>query len=334
MSYSRLLATLAVVTAALLPLGGKAQACQLDRAVTFAGLDWGSAAFHNAVAQRIVSIGFGCSTRAVPGETLPLLAKMTKGEVDVTMELWKPNLGEAWQQAESAGQVQEVGVNFEDAVQGWFVPRYLVEGPNAQAAGLRTVFDLPRYRQLFADRSSNGKGRFFNCAHGWGCEVVNTRKLAAYGLSDSYLNVRPQSGAGLVAAIASHYKRQEPFLAYYWTPTWVIGKFDLVMLEEPPYDRRKWMALSTQQAPREATAYPTVAVGIAVNARFARQAPELVHFLSRYQTDSGVISQALAYIEDRKASPEVAASEFLRLHRARWMAWVPPDVAQRVLNSL
>jgi glycine betaine/proline transport system substrate-binding protein len=334
MKFSRLMTALVMTTSGLLWQGPAALACQLDRPVNFAGLEWGSAAFHNAVARRIVSDGYGCSTRLVSGETLPLFAKMVDGEVDVTMELWKPNLGESWKQASADGRVRQVGVNFDDSSQGWFVPRYLVDGPDAKAPDLRGVKDLARFKHLFADSSSNGKGRFFNCASGWGCEVINSKKLVAYGLDKDFINDRATSGAGMVAAIASRYKRREPFVAYYWTPTWVAGKFDLVMLEEPAYNYDKWMALSVQSAPTEATAYPSVPVGIAVSADFARQAPKLVKFLSRYEMDAIVISEALAYIEDNKVDPDTAAVEFLRLHQDDWQRWVPKDVAKRVLAKL
>jgi glycine betaine/proline transport system substrate-binding protein len=60
----------------------------------------------------------------------------------------------------------------------------------------------------------------------------------------------------------------------------------------------------------------------------------LVKFLSRYEMDAIVISEALAYIEDNKVDPDTAAVEFLRLHQDDWQRWVPKDVAKRVLAKL
>ena len=58
-------------------------------------------------------------------------------------------------------------------------------------------------KALFKDPESPGKGRFYNCPTGWTCEGVNSQKLKAYGLEDSYVNFRTGTGPALDAAISS-----------------------------------------------------------------------------------------------------------------------------------
>ena len=50
-----------------------------------------------------------------------------------------------------------------DAVtpQGWYVPRYLVEGPDAQAPDLKHVSDLAKYAHLFTDFEDPSKGLIY-----------------------------------------------------------------------------------------------------------------------------------------------------------------------------
>lgn len=317
-----------------------ASACEIDRPVVFAGLDWDSNAFHNALAGFILREGYGCKTDIIPGSTLPLLTGMARGDIDVTMEIWIDNITVPWNEAVAAGQVKSVGTNFPDAVQGWFVPRYLVEGDTARgieakAPDLRSVGDLPRYKSLFRDPEEPDKGRFYNCILGWACEVVNTNKLAAYGLDAHFTNFRPGSGAALAAAIASAYKRGKPVVAYYWGPTWLMGAYDLVQLEEPAYDEAKWLAFSADPETHPPTAYPVVEVVIGVNTEFATQAPELIRFLTAYETSNRLVSEALAYLEtERGATAEDAALFFLRQHPDIWTGWVPDDVAARVNAAL
>ncbi|NIR98930.1 MAG: ABC transporter substrate-binding protein, partial [Gammaproteobacteria bacterium] len=189
----------AVLTAALLmtltPVGAvQAAECEVSRPVKFAGLDWQSNAFHVEVARFIMEKGYGCSTDSIPGSTIPLLQGMARGDLDVTMELWRDNVEEAWAKIRKANQAEILGVNFPDAIQGWFVPRYLVEGSGAKAPGLKAVSDLPKYKQLFRDPEEPSKGRFYNCILGWGCEVINTNKLKGYGLLSDYTNFRPGTG--------------------------------------------------------------------------------------------------------------------------------------------
>ncbi|MDQ0314058.1 ABC transporter substrate-binding protein [Amorphus orientalis] len=313
--------------------------CEVDRPVVFAGLDWDSSYFHNAVAGFILEHGYGCGTETSPGSTIPLLNAMARGAVDITMEMWIPNVRDVWDQAVARGRVVEVGVNFPDATQKWYVPKYLVEGDDAPAAGLTSVEDLAKYKDVFADPEEPDKGRFFNCILGWGCEVINTKKLHAYGLDDSYTNVRPGTGAALSAAIESHIQRNQPIVFYYWGPTWVLGKFAdrIVALDEPDYDPKIWSALIAASNPEDvdkATAYPLVEVSIAVSTEFQEVAPKIVEFLSNYQTTNEMVSEALAYMRDNNATADEAAIHFLQQNPDIWTGWVPDEVAATVKTAL
>lgn len=314
-------------------------ACDLDRPVMFAGLNYDSALFHNAVARFIIENGYDCQTDALPGDVIPLLTGVGKGDVDIVMELWRDNVAEAWTKAENAGTVQQIGVNFDDAVEGWFVPRYVIEGDakrgiEPMAPDLKSVDDLPRYTGLFEDAEEPGKGRFYNCPSGWVCEKVNSGKLKAYGLEESFTNFRPGTGAALSAAIASAHKRGKPLLYYYWGPTSVMGLYDGYRLEEPAYDKAIFDTLKTDPNPTQATASPLSTVTIGVNIDFKNSAPTLIEFLTRYETSSAVVSEILAYMQANDKEPDDAALYFLRQKPEIWKRWVSEAVAQKVENAL
>ena len=278
--------------------------CEIERPIRFAGNDWASNSFHVAVASHILTQGYGCKVTSVPGTTQPLLNALAKGDVDVNMELWKDNNVEIWEKMEKSGRVLETkGVSIQSAVQAWWVPRYLVEGEvkrgiKARAPGLRSVADLPKFKALFTDPERPSKGRFYNCQLGWNCEQVNSRKLEAYGLLEHFTNFKPGSGAALAAAIDSAYKRGKPIVFYYWGPTWVLGKYDLLRLEEPAYDKAIWETLDKAKSGEglQATAYPAIRVSIAVNKAFAEAAPSIIHFFDRYRMRDEVVNQALVFI--------------------------------------
>lgn len=311
-----------------------ALACDVDRPVVFAGMDWQSNAFHTAVAQKVLEAGYNCKTDVLPGTTIPLLQGVAQGDIDVVMEVWKDNVTEVWNRGLRRRQVVELGTNFPDAVQGWYVPRYLVEGSDAVAPGLKAVSDLPAYKALFVDPEEPQKGRFYNCIAGWNCEVINSAKLKAYGLDDYFTNFRPGTGAALAAAIASAFIREKPIVTYYWGPTWVLGKYDMVMLDEPPYETEVFTALATSDYPVRATAYPVVEVVIGANRRFAEQAPTIIAFLKRYETDAALVSDALAYMEETAGTAEDAANHFLSTRFDLWSSWVDEPTASRIRESL
>ena len=312
-----------------------APACEIDRPLRIAGLDWDSDRFHVAVAQFILKHGFGCDSEVTPGSTIPLLTGLARGDLDIVMEVWKGQLTEVWEKAEAAGKVKLMGVNFPDAVQGWFVPRYLVEGDDAPAKGLVSVSDLPRFKHVFRDPEEPDKGRFYNCKLGWDCETINTKKLAVYGLDAHITNFRPGSDAALAAAVAAAHERKKPVLYYYWGPSWIMAKYDAVMLKEPAHDPKIWRALKASDKPDAACAYPLVTVYTGANTAFAKRAPAIAAFLAAYRTSNKMVGEALLYLQNNKgAKISDAAANFLQNRHDVWKAWLAPEIAGRVEAAL
>lgn len=328
----------AVLSTATLLLGlglaAPVLSCELDRPLKIAGLDYDSAAFHTAVARAVVEKGFGCKVERVPGVVAPLVNGLARGDVDVIMEIWLANPVEAWTRAEASGKVIPLGTTFPDANEGWYVPRYLVEGADAKAKDLKTVADLKRHKALFPDREEPGKGRFYNCVAGWVCEGINTKKLTAYGLADDYNNVRGGSGEALVAAIEASLKRRQPVLFYYWSPSWLIGAYDLVKLGEPAFDPAIWAELKASDKPTRATAYPVSKVVIGANLAFTQSAPQLTSFFRNYGISSALTSQMLGEARKAGITPEEQALRFLKDRPDDWRHWVTAEVAAKVQAGL
>lgn len=336
-------ATIAITLAAgsAFAISGPASAltCEMSRPVVFADLDWDSALFHNQVARFILEKGYGCKTDAIPGSSVPLLGGVARGDIDIVMELWTNTLPKVWMDGLNKGKVKEFGANYEDGFHRWFVPRYMVEGNDAPAKGLKSVTDIPRFKDQFKDPEEPGKGRFYNCIPGWQCEITNTKKFYAYGLDKDFVNFRPGTGAAVTAAVESALKRKRPIFFYHWGPSWLYGKYknELVALEEPPFDKAVWDELEAAKNPQDvkkATAYPSVIVAMGANSAFAEKAPELVKFLSKYHTSGLLVSEALVYMKDNGGSAEKAARNFLKTHEDVWTKWVPKDVAVRVRGAL
>ena len=337
---------LALVAMLFLALGPPAAAQQrsdcggLSRPIVFGDLDWESAEVANWIARLILEAGFGCATTAIPGSVVPIYQGAVRGDVDVIMEVWTDNVPELWTEALAAGRVEQVAVAFDDAVQGWFVPRYLVEGDPARgiaalAPELRSVFDLPRYAGLFRDPEQPDKGRFYNCVIGWQCELINGVKLHAYGLTEHFTNFHAGTGVALAASLEGAYRRGEAWVGYYWGPTWVLGELDLLLLDEPDFDLACWQEFTalvdTPQAAERACAYPTSTAVVALGSRFKDEAPApLRAFLTAYRGSNQLLSEALAYMNANAAEPQEAARHFLASQPAVWSDWLDAETAAKV----
>src|SRR5690606_33781548 len=86
-----LLLAVAGLLAATPAFAQDAPECELDRPVVFGDLNWGSAEFHTAVAAYIIRHGYGCETDSIPGDTIPLINGVARGDADLVMEIWTAN---------------------------------------------------------------------------------------------------------------------------------------------------------------------------------------------------------------------------------------------------
>ncbi|NMA03155.1 MAG: ABC transporter substrate-binding protein [Clostridiales bacterium] len=299
--------------------------------ITFANAGWESNMFHNAVAGLIVEKIYGYSWREIPGTTPVTYEGVIKNEIDVDMEIWTDNIP-TYMEGIKEGKLQELGVNFDDNYQGFYVPRYVIEGDEdrgieASAPDLKYVWDLKEYPDVFPDDDEPNMGRVYGSIPGWAVDEIMYNKYLHYGLDENFIYFRPGSDPALSAAITNAYEKGEPIVAYYWEPTWLIGKYDFVLLEDEPFDEDTYL--------EGKTTLPTVRVAIGVSNDFAESAPkELIDFLSKYKTSSALTSEALAYMQNEKASYEETAEWFLKTKDYLLDEWLTPDEAQIIRDFL
>lgn len=324
-----------VLASVLLGLSSAAQAaapvaCELDRTVRFGGMNWESNLVLTEVERFIADKGYGCKTEVISVETLPALAALERGDLDVNTEIWLNSVADPWKQAEAKGNVKRIGDIYMGG-EAWFIPRYTAE----RLPELKSAADLPKFKDEFKDPEEPGKGRFYGCPAGWGCEVVSGNLFNALKLGDTYTLFSPGTGATQKAALTSAYQRKENVVFYYWYPTPLVGSMDLVKLELPAYDEKKHGCLTDPNcANPEPSDYPENPVFTAVNAEFSKQAPELTAFLANVSMPLELMNDTMAHMEKTEGEPEDVANWFLKEHEDTWTKWVPMEVAQRVKAAL
>jgi glycine betaine/proline transport system substrate-binding protein len=300
--------------------------------IVFADKSWDSVQVHNRIAGFILEKGFGYEVDYMQGETAPLVTGLMRGDIDVDMESWTQNIQELYDKGIQSGTIIDLGPNYPDSWQGWLVPTYVIKGDpergiKPMAPDLKSVFDMPKYWKIFKDPEEPGKGRFYNSIPGWGVTKINEEKIKAYGLEKHYTTFLPGSDAALSGSMAAAYKKGKPWFGYYWEPTWVLGKFDMTALEEPPFDQKIWDA-------NKGCAFRSVDVNILVNSKLPERAPDAVAFLKKYEATAAICNKFLAYMQDSKASRKEAAIWFLKNYESVWTSWVTPDVAAKVKAAL
>ena len=149
----------------LLACAGGSQAaswCESGKPVKFAGLNWESGMLLTDVMQFVLKNGYGCDTDSLPGNSISMENALSSNDIQVFAEEWVGR-SEVWNKAAAAGKVVGVGAPVVGAVEGWYVPRYVIEGDakrklEAKAPNLKRIADLGQYAQVFKDPEEPDKG--------------------------------------------------------------------------------------------------------------------------------------------------------------------------------
>lgn len=318
---------------------GSAASAEPVKTIHFGAIGWESGALTTEILRHIVEHGFGYPTDTLPGSTVSMEVALARNDLQVIAEEWAGR-SPAWVKAEQAGQVFALGDTVKNAEEGWWVPAYVIKGDPARglkplAPTLRSVEDLKDYPQVFRDPEMPDKGRFLNSPSGWTSETVNSQKLKAYGLDGLYNNFRSGSGAALDAEINSAIRRGQPVLFYYWSPTPLIGRYDLVRLQEPAFNAAAWATLTDAKNPDPKGSQSLPAkLSIGVSKAFRDSYPDLVAVFEKVDLPIDRLNKALAEMSDKRQKPTDAAIAFLRANPDVWKPWLPADAASKVEASL
>ncbi|WP_368668720.1 ABC transporter substrate-binding protein [Sporosarcina sp. 6E9] len=300
--------------------------------ITFADAGWDSIRVHNSIAQLIVEEGYGYDTDVTNGTTAATLQALEKGDVNVYMEIWTDNVKDVYEEAIEKEKIVKLSTNFDDNSQGLYAPTYVIEGDDekgieAVAPDLKTVEDLAKYPELFQDPEDKEKGRIVGAPSSWAVSEHLAEKIETYGLDETFNYLAPGSDSAIVASLVGAYSKGEPWVGYYWSPTWVTARYDLTLLEDNPYDEDIWNEnKGTEFAPND--------VVIAVHKDLITQADDVVEFLKNYKTSNALTEDMLEYMEETEADQDETAKWWLQENEDIWTAWVSEEVAEKVKAAL
>ena len=312
--------------------------------VKLGDFDWDSANVHTAITQFILEKGYGCKVEVTKGSTSPIMAALYDQQLDIVTEVWRDNIVQQIMDNIAKGNIIELGINTPESGQGFYVDK-----ATSDKYGLKHVNDMKsaKIAALFADPEAPGKGRMTSCISGWTCYTINFVKHKVYGLDKFYTNFDPGSGGALDAAIAGGFKKGKPVFTYYWEPTGLMGKVDLVKLKEPAYEAKCWSEMMAVvedikangpevYKPTCAAAYVDMALTKAASTRFANNPANkpVLDFIRKYSIPTAMVNSSLAfYMDESGGDMEETAVNFLSNSNI-WKSWVPADVANKIKAAL
>lgn len=310
-----------------------AASCDTDKKIDIAEMNWPSAAALAHIHATILEKGYGCNVEVVAGDTVPTSASMlSKGRPAIAPEMWTGTIQQAWDKGIADGSVKAAGLAISDgAVEGWWIPKYVADAN----PDLKKVEDLPAHKDLFKDPDDPSQGRFYSCPPGWGCEIANAALFEAYELEESFNLFSPGSGGNLDASIIRAFEREQPIVFYYWGPTAIMGKYDMVQLEMPAYDAEIWNCNADSACtPKRKSAFATPPVVVATSSWLSEEAPMVFDYLGKVSLNNVQISQMLNWGAENKAGAKETAENFLKTEQDVWTSWVDAEAAEKIKSAL
>lgn len=319
---------LAVAAFALAPAAARAEC----GTVQIANMNWQSAEVLAAIDQIILKDGYGCDAQIVTGDTMPTFTSMNeKGEPDVAPELWINAVRDPLAAAEKEGRLIATSKVLSDGgVEGWWVPKYFAEAHPE----IKTIDDALAHPELFPAPEDASKGAVYNCPSGWQCQIVTQQMFKAFdGEKKGFVLVDTGSGAGLDGSIAKAYERKESWLGYYWAPTSILGKYDMVKLDEGvPHDEAEWKrctGVADCPDPKK-NAWTASEVLTVVTKKFAENAGPAADYMKTRAWGNDTVNKLLAWMTDNQADGPAGAKYFLQNNEDVWTKWVSAEAAEKI----
>lgn len=203
---------------------------------------------------------------------------------------------------------------------------------------LATIEGVKQHPELFEHPEDPDVGGFYGCPAGWNCQISSANIFKALDMGKAgFEMVDPGSSAGLAGSIAKAYERKQGWLGYYWAPTAILGKYEMVKIDlGAGVDMQEFLNCTTSEScdNPKVTAYPKSVVNTITTTEFAPSHPQIMQYLATRSISNADLNKLLAWMEGEQATAEEAMYHFLENYPNVWKAWLPADKADKVQAGL
>jgi glycine betaine/proline transport system substrate-binding protein len=261
-----------------------------------------------------------------------------KGEPDVAPEFWANAAIVALNKAVDEGKLHSINLApITGLGEGWWVlPATLEKHPE-----LTTADAILKRPDLFPHPEDPSKGGFHICPPGWNCELSNRNHFRAWGMEEKgWAIVETGSAAGLDGSIAKAAERGENWFGYYWSPTALIGKYNMQAVDMGEWGGKdNWdncLVKPEQECadPKKSSWVKSEVFTIATDNFKKTAGSDGMNYLKKRVYPGPVMNGMLVWMGENQAEGADAAIEFLKTQEDVWTKWVSSDAASKIKKAL
>ena len=140
--------------------------------------------------------------------------------------------------------------------------------------------------------------------------------------------------------MAKAVERGENWFGYYWSPSAMIGKYNMVPVpfgvDFAGSDNWDGCIVKPEQecADPKPSAWTKSEVQTIITDEFMQKGEAAIGYLKARVYPGPIMNGMLVYMQENQADGADAAVEFLRTHEDVWTQWVSPDVSAKVKAGL
>ena len=270
--------------------------------------NWPSAVATANILKVVLEDNLGLEVELQNGTNPVIFEAMDTGSMHVHPEVWLPNqtnLHDKFVKEKGSVRMSPNGV---PSFQGICVTK-----ASADRTGITEVADLadPDMAKNF-DTNDDGLGEVWVGATGWASTIVEKIRAKSYGF-DETMELLEMDEALAMADLDAAVAKDANHVFYCYTPNHMFALYDLVILDEPPYDASKWTIIHPTDDPQwlekssAPVAWDLAYLHVHYAASLEESHPEAAALLSKVELTTDQVSRmTFALVVQKKSAADYA----------------------------
>lgn len=301
-------ASIAIVLA--VPAAVKAEMPKSTDHIRIAVNEWtGQVLSANIAAAVLKKMGYNVDL--VTASSLPQLAAIAQGELDLNPEVWDNSVTEAYTNGLKSGDLVLAGPLGLIPKEGWVYPPYM----EALCPGLPNYKALYDCAQAFGTAETFPKGRLVGYPAEWGTRSQDV--VAGIGLP---FQVVPGGSEGaMVAEIKGAVAAKEPILMMFWQPHWLFADMDLHYVE---WNKSDAPCIETSETKDTACGFAQAHVLKLEAKNFATKWPAAGAMMAKFTLTNDEQNAMILEVDRKGRTVDDVVGEWMTKNEAKWSTWI------------
>jgi len=284
--------------------------------------DWDGQLVTTAVAKILLEdeMGYTVEQKFASADSAAMFVGMESGEFHFACCNW-PSFSAGFLEdfVDTKGTVERVGPTGILGTNGWFIPRYVVEGDSARniaavAPNLTGYDDMNQYADVFATTETGKKGRLLDFTPAW--DYRNQERLDALGVAFEVFYSGSETAS--FAEIDGAYNRGDPFLMVMWAPHWSHTKYDMIEIQLP-----EWTEECYPSGENFDCGWPVDNVAKLAWPELKDKFPKAYEFLQNFTITNEQQNEMVLDVTDNGKDYNEAAQDWVDTNEDIWKNWIP-----------